>query len=335
MTYISFPGIGINEFSVNSVAFEIGPFSVRWYGIIITVGIILAFLYLNYRGKKFEGLTDDDVFDYAIAGVVFGIIGARIYYVATEFGRFKADTFWKTLKNIVAIWNGGLGFYGGLILGLLSVVVISLFKKKNPFKVFDACSLGVMIAQVCGRWGNFMNGEAHGGETSLPWAMGLRSSLDETVTYYHPTFFYESLWNLVGFLIINATYKHKKYDGQIVLRYISWYGFGRMFIEGLRTDSLYVGQFRISQVVGFLCFFFGSATLIALDIVHANRRKAALLREAVSDEKTEEIAETAEKSDVSAETAPETAETAEETENAEEGFDIRQLHAEDGKDEDN
>jgi len=126
---------------------------------------------------------------------------------------------------------------------------------------------GVMIGQMVGRWGNFCNAEAYGGPTDLPWRMGIRAAGEAETIYVHPTFLYESLWNLLGFLLINLVYKRKKFDGQIFFMYITWYGFGRMLIEGLRTDSLYVGDFRISQVIGFLCFFFGLAVLVAMSIV--------------------------------------------------------------------
>lgn len=268
ITYISFPGLGIDEFAVKNAAFSIFGRSVMWYGIIIVIGIIAAYFYVTFRGNKNEGLTDDDITDFCMVGVIAGIVGARIWYVATSFSSFKAPTFWETVYNCVAIWEGGLGFYGGLILGMLSLLLVCRIKKKNFLKVADCFSLGVMIAQIFGRWGNFMNGEAHGCETSLPWRMGLRAEYEEVAAYYHPTFFYESLWNLIGFIIINFTYKHKKYNGQIVLRYLAWYGFGRMFIEGLRTDSLYIGQLRISQLFGFICFFVASGLLIAFDIVH-------------------------------------------------------------------
>ncbi len=275
-TYVTFPGLGINnEIPLNNVAFSVFGKDIMWYGIIITIGIILGFLYADFRARRNEGFKKDELIDFALAGVVFGIIGARIWYVATSFESFKADSFWGTVRNCVAIWEGGLGFYGGLILGALSVVVIALIKKKNILKVLDPIAPGVMIAQILGRWGNFINGEAYGTETDLPWRMGLRTAAMSEPTYVHPTFLYESLWNLIGFIIINFTYKRKMYNGQILLRYLTWYGFGRMLIEGLRTDSLYVGSFRISQVFGFACFFVGSALLIAFDIIHFLKKRDA------------------------------------------------------------
>lgn len=329
ITYISFPGLGIKEFGVRNSAFTVFGRPIMWYGIIIVIGIIVAYFYVRYRGRKHEELVDDDIIDFCMAGVISGIIGARIWYVATSFESFKADTFGKTLYNCIAIWEGGLGFYGGLILGFISLVVLCAIKKKNFFRVADCFSLGVLIAQIFGRWGNFINGEAHGGETKLPWRMGLREEYSDTTVYVHPTFLYESLWNLLGFLIINATYKHKKFNGQIALRYLAWYGFGRMFIEGLRTDSLYIGKFRISQLFGFLCFFVCSALLVAFDMVHAvnaKKAKAAATAAGTEEEKTGEETTGASGPDESP-----AGETAQEVP-AEQGFDIASLHGGDGED---
>lgn len=267
-TFISFPGLGIDEFKVGNVAFTLFGHNIMWYGIIITFGIILAFLYVNYRAKHNEHISEDDVLDYAIYLVIFGIIGARLYYVLTRFNSYKDVTLLKTLRNMVAIWEGGLAIYGGIIAGFITLLIISHIKKIKAAKALDMIGPAVMLGQLIGRWGNFFNAEAFGRETNLPWRMGLRDISEQTATCVHPTFLYESLWNLIGFIIINLFYKKKKYDGQIFIMYITWYGFGRMFIEGLRTDSLYVGNFRISQVVGFLCFFFGSALLITFMIVN-------------------------------------------------------------------
>lgn len=286
MNHISFPGLGIDEFRVNRVAFSLFGRDVMWYGIIITLGIVLAFLYVNYRAKKNEGIKTEDVLDYAIYLVLFGVIGARLYYVLTSFDDYKADTVGQTISNIVAVWEGGLAIYGGIIAGGIALAIVSLIKKIKLGRAFDMVAPGVMIGQIVGRWGNFCNGEAYGSETSLPWRMGIREAGETETIYVHPTFLYESLWNLLGFLLINLVYKKKKFDGQIFFMYITWYGFGRMLIEGLRTDSLYVGDFRISQVVGFLCFFIGLAVLTAMAIVTALRkadRKKLAIAEAAAE----------------------------------------------------
>jgi phosphatidylglycerol:prolipoprotein diacylglycerol transferase len=195
---------------------------------------------------------------------VFGVIGARLYYVLTSWDTHNYDS----LIDVIAVWEGGLAIYGGIIAGAAAVIVTSLYKKLNPFKVTDTVAPGVGLAQAIGRWGNFMNGEAYGYEVAegsilYRFRMGLVS--DYTVAemkYYHPTFLYESLWNILGFVLITLLYRKKKFNGQVTLMYIAWYGFGRMFIEGLRTDSLYVGPFRISQLIGMLCFVAGTALMI-------------------------------------------------------------------------
>ncbi|MBQ8254643.1 MAG: prolipoprotein diacylglyceryl transferase [Clostridia bacterium] len=291
MNHISFPGLGIKEFAVNPQAFELFGRPVMWYGVIISFGMILAVLYVLYRAKHNENIKQDDVFDYAIWAVLSGVIGARIYYVATKFEDYKADTPLETFKNCIAIWEGGIAIYGAIIGGLLAVIAVSYFKKIKLGKALDMISPAVMLAQSIGRWGNFFNAEAHGGPTTLPWRMGIRNDEFPSAVYVHPTFLYESLWNILGFVLINLFYKKKKYDGQIFVMYLTWYGFGRMLIEGLRTDSLYVGSFRISQVIGFLCFFIGACFLSAMEIVRHLRKKdeeTAALEANDEEEKAEE-----------------------------------------------
>lgn len=263
---ISFPGIGIDAFSVDKVAFSIGSIEVRWYGIILTLGIIAGVCYALYR-CRFEGIKQEDILDYALYTVLLAIIGARTYYVLTTWKEGNYHSF----LDVIAIWEGGIAMYGSIIGGALALILVSKFKKFNKqqiLKVFDMVSPGVMLGQIIGRWGNFINGEAHGVETSPNFflRMGLMGGADtpypNRMIYYHPTFLYESLWNLVGFVLINLLYKKKKFDGQVMLMYLAWYGFGRMFVEGLRTDSLYIGVFRISQVVGFLCFVICTTLLV-------------------------------------------------------------------------
>jgi len=276
MNTVSFPGFGIGEFTMKEIAISIGEnINIRWYGILITLGMVLAILYAYFKTKK-EGISLDDLLDIGIFTIVFGIIGARTYYVLTDglanYVVYQGDKFklWDTIYNIIAIWNGGIAIYGGLIAGSLAIFFVCRHKKINPLKAFDAIAPGVMIAQAIGRWGNFVNGEAYGYEVTEDsllyiFRMGLLPNIESSkvMHYFHPTFLYESVWNIIGFIIINIVYsKKKKFDGQIFLMYVTWYGFGRMFIEGLRTDSLYVGVFRISQVVGFCCFAIGTALLI-------------------------------------------------------------------------
>jgi phosphatidylglycerol:prolipoprotein diacylglycerol transferase len=215
--------------------------------------------------------------DIAIFTVIFGIVGARLYYVLTSLDKYDS------LYSMIAIWEGGLAIYGGLIAGALTIFLVCRYKKIKVMKMFDSVAPGVMIAQALGRWGNFFNGEAYGEEViegSFLYfvRMGLIPNIESRTKmfYFHPTFLYESLWNITGFILINALYKKKKFDGQIFYMYIAWYGFGRMLIEGLRTDSLYVGVFRISQVVGFICFVVGSL-MLTLNLLKSRRARLTAL----------------------------------------------------------
>lgn len=268
-TTVSFPGLGIEEFTVSRVAFNLFGKDIYWYGVIIMFGILAAFIHAWLRCRQ-EGVKTDDILDVGIWTVFSGVVGARLYYVLTTLDTHRYENF----IDVIAIWEGGLAIYGGIIAGGTAVVVVSLIKKLNPLKLTDIVAPGVMLAQAMGRWGNFFNGEAFGAEVAedsllYTFRMGLISGTTHGQTgswemrYWHPTFLYESLWNIVGFILITCLYRKKKFNGQVALMYFTWYGFGRMFIEGLRTDSLYVGPFRISQVVGALCFVFGSALLIA------------------------------------------------------------------------
>ena len=281
-TTISFPGLGIDTFTVDKVAFSIGTLEVRWYGILITLGIVLAFLYATWRGKTKERIVPDDVIDIGLFTVVFGVLGARLYYVLTTLDSGNYQSF----VDVIAIWNGGLGIYGGIIGGCIGILVACRIKKLKWRRVFDMIAPGVMIAQAIGRWGNFFNGEAHGyaietttrfdfmgsvnqlssGEGTLFHLLRMSASNSNLapVVFYHPTFFYECVWNVLGFVLINLFYKRKKYDGQVVLLYFTWYGFGRMFIEGFRSDSLLVPgtSIRISQLIGLLCALVGTALLV-------------------------------------------------------------------------
>ena len=272
-TTVSFPGLGIEEFSVDRVAFDLFGKPVYWYGVIIMLGILAAFVHAWLRCKQ-EGVSTDDILDVGIFTVLFGVIGARLYYVLTTLKEYEYDSF----IDVIAVWEGGLAIYGGIIAGTAAIIATCLYKKLNPFKVTDTIAPGVGLAQAIGRWGNFMNGEAYGYEVAegsflYRFRMGLISDYTGAdMKYYHPTFLYESLWNLVGFAIITLLYRKKKFNGQVTLMYFTWYGFGRMFIEGLRTDSLYVGPFRISQVIGLVCFLAG-ATLLAIGLVLSYKGK--------------------------------------------------------------
>lgn len=267
MVTIGFPGLGIEQFTVNKVAFTIpimGGIEVHWYGIIITLGIVLAFFYAYYRSKQ-EGIIVDDLLDLAIYAVIIAIVGARLYYVLFDIIGNGNGGNYKSFVDYIAIWRGGIAIYGAIIGGALAILGVSKIKKISTLKCYDMIAPGVMIGQILGRWGNFFNGEAYGStpaEGSLLYVMRMEVKHDTA----HPTFLYESVWNLIGFLIINALYRKKRFDGEVFLWYITWYGFGRMFIEGLRTDSLYAGGIRISQLVGALCFAVGAVLTLVFHI---------------------------------------------------------------------
>lgn len=250
---VSFPGLGL-EFTFDNVAFYVGSKPVYWYGVIIMVGVILAVFYASKRADSF-GIRSDDVLDLILFMLPIGIICARLYYVAFEWDQYKDNPL-----DIIATWNGGLAIYGGIIGGMITIVVFSHVKKINMMDLFDLIACAVPIGQSVGRWGNFINCEAYGGLTSAPWRMVIGKSLNEAGELgNHPTFFYESAWNAIGVLLLYLYSKKRKYRGEILLLYLSWYGLGRFFIEGLRTDSLYLWgtDIRISQVVALISIIIG------------------------------------------------------------------------------
>ncbi len=275
---ISFPGLGIGNFRLDPVAFRIPlPWTdgeshpVMWYGVIITLAMVIGF-FIALRKAKFEGISTDTVLDLAVYLMIAAILGARLYYVIMKIESYHS------LYDVIAIWDGGLAIYGGIIAGALTIFIYTRIKRIKTAKVLDIAVPGLIIGQAIGRWGNFCNAEAHGILTELPWRMGIAygswadSAHTEltfgTTHYYHPTFLYESLWNVIGFILIMTFYKKKKYDGQPTLWYLVWYGFGRFFIEGLRTDSLYLFEsllgetIRVSQLVAALCVIGGVIGLI-------------------------------------------------------------------------
>lgn len=288
---VSFPGLGIGEMSISSIAFTLGEsFTVMWYGVVIALGMLMAIVYASWRCKQ-QGIKVDDLMDIAIYTIFFGVIGARLYYVVFSPSQFK------TLLDVINIRTGGLAIYGGIIFGAATIVVVCLIKKISWRKLYDCAAPAVMIAQAMGRWGNFFNGEAYGGlvEEGSPLyflRMGLSSrntysDFGSGMWYVHPTFLYESLWNVLGFIIINILFKKKKFDGEVALWYFGWYGFGRMFIEGLRTDSLYIGDtgIRVSQLLGFLLFALATALIIYGRImVKKNAQTVAVVEEAAAAE---------------------------------------------------
>ena len=238
---ISFPSLGL---TLNPPRYlEIGPAKIYFYGIIIACGLILAVMYCMKRSGEF-GLKEDDILDGVLYVTPFAIMCARAYYVIFSWEMYADEPI-----RALYIWEGGLAIYGGVIGAALGIVVLCKIKKLKVSTVLDLVSIGFFIGQSLGRWGNFFNREAFGAETDTFLRMGLMNSYTGQVTYYHPTFFYESCWNAVGFVLLHFLSGKRKYDGQIALGYLAWYGLGRTMIEGLRTDSLYWGPFRVSQLL--------------------------------------------------------------------------------------
>lgn len=285
MNTLLFPGLGL-EIELNRVAFTVFGMEIYWYGIIIAVGFILAVLYGCRKTAPF-GVDQDKVLDMLFIAVPAAIIGARAYYVIfyleLYFTNGKLD--WS---KIIDIRDGGLAIYGGIIAAVIAAVIYCKIRKQPFWSYADCGAYGFLIGQMIGRWGNFVNIEAYGGITSLPWRMCspkiasdllyqgqinaeiYEQILDGTLGV-HPTFFYESLWNLIGFiLLVLLARKGRKFDGQMFLSYVIWYGFGRTLIEGLRTDSLYFFHtgLRSSQIVGIV-------SMIAAIVLYVVRAKTA------------------------------------------------------------
>lgn len=266
------------------------------YGVVMAIAFIAAVFYASKRAPRM-GIKGDDIFGLVLWVLPIAIVGCRVYYVIAEWDRYKDN-----LLDIFKIWEGGIAMYGGTIAGVLTVIVWSRAKKIPFAATLDAASSGLILGQVIGRWANFVNREAFGGETDIFCRMGLTTP-DGTTYYVHPTFLYESLWNLVGFIIIDRYWLrkgHRKYDGQVFLFYVFWYGAGRSWIEGLRTDSLYIPgtNIRTSQLVAAL------SALAALVILLINIKRphkptyaAALSAAAQEAEAAAETEKTEEKND--------------------------------------
>lgn len=243
---VQFPNLGISV-EINPVALQFGDFKIYWYGILIGIGFLLAILY-GFSSCKKMNINKDHLFDAIIAGLIGGIIGARLYYVIF----YPGDKYLQNPMEIFNIKEGGLGIYGGIIGGLLCGALVAKWRKMRVFAVLDVASLGYLIGQCIGRWGNFINQEAFGCATDLPWGMYSDRTAEEVVGNVHPCFLYESLLCLLGFILLHFFTRHlRRYDGQTFLLYIVWYGVTRFFIEGLRTDSLLLPgiDLRVSQVL--------------------------------------------------------------------------------------
>lgn len=242
---ISFPFLG--EWSINPPAFfTLFGRQIYFYGVIIAAGFILAIIFCSKKSKEF-GIKSDELYDLSLWLIPLSILGARLYFVV-----FNIEYYTRNPGKILAIWEGGLAIYGGVIAGIITIALYCRIKKLSTGAMLDLLVFGLLIGQTIGRWGNFFNREAFGRPTEVFCRMGL-TDLSSNTIYVHPTFLYESLWNLClfVFLLIFAKKKKRSYDGQYILIYFLVYGLGRFWIEGLRTDSLYIGNssLRASQVL--------------------------------------------------------------------------------------
>ena len=283
INHVQFPNLGI-EVTINRVAFSVFGFDIYWYGVIFAFTIIRGASVALYLGKKL-GINDDDFIDIIMLGTVFGIIGARAYYVA--FAPFEYETLW----DMINLRDGGIGIYGGLIAGLVSGWFLCKWKKINFFDAADCIFTGFLFGQTFGRWANFMNQEAFGTNTD-----GLFGMISESTTRYlarvapslarqgitvdpnmpvHPTFLYESVWCAIGFIILYRHFKNRKFRGEMLCMSGAWYGFGRFFIEGLRTDSLATnGGLRTSQIIA-VATVVAAVSFIVYNYMKINKKQEA------------------------------------------------------------
>ena len=272
---ISFPGLfGDWEFTASAKALDIGN-GIYWYGILITLGLALALFFCMTQRRKY-GISEDNLLDALLWGIPCGVIGARAYYVIFYLDQFRDAAGKLSWSKVVAIWDGGLAIYGAVIAVVLVCLVISRKSKFNLWAMMDLVVMGLFIGQAVGRWGNFMNREAFGSETTLPWRMQL-TLRSGGVVQVHPTFLYESLWNIVGLLlIVFVVSRARRFDGENTCFYFLWYGIGRFWIEGLRTDSLYLFNWtlfdkpiRVSQALSLVMIV---VSLVVL-VININRKE--------------------------------------------------------------
>ncbi|HHD6069029.1 TPA: prolipoprotein diacylglyceryl transferase [Staphylococcus aureus] len=247
---------------IDPVAFNLGPLSVRWYGIIIAVGILLGY-FVAQRALVKAGLHKDTLVDFIFYSALFGFIAARIYFVIFQWPYYAENP-----SEIIKIWHGGIAIHGGLIGGFIAGVIVCKVKNLNPFQIGDIVAPSIILAQGIGRWGNFMNHEAHGGSVSRAFLeqLHLPNFIIENMyingQYYHPTFLYESIWDVAGFIILVNIRKHLKL-GETFFLYLTWYSIGRFFIEGLRTDSLMLtSNIRVAQLVSILLILISISLIV-------------------------------------------------------------------------
>lgn len=252
--------------------FTLFGIKIYWYGVLITLGVVLAYLYASRRAKSF-GVSGDRMFDVVFVALICGFLGARIYYCVFQTLDPNGIDY-DFITMFTTIRDGGLAIYGGVIGGFLGGFIACRVRKVNFRAMADLASLGFLIGQTLGRWGNFINQEAFGAQCSSDWLFAMTSTdiiaRDhlEAGAAVHPCFLYESVWCLVGFIALHFySKKLRSFDGEIMLMYLAWYGLGRAWIEGLRTDSLMAGPFKVSQLVAAVCFVVCTALVIVFKIL--------------------------------------------------------------------
>lgn len=315
-TNVSFPGLGINDLPISRVAFQVGSFPIYWYGICIILAFGACVGLAMKQAKKFS-LTSDHVIDFSLVIIPASVIGARLYYVAFSWKSFAADP-----KLIFDVRNGGLAVFGGVIMSFIAVFVMTKLKKLNTSNVLDFLIVYIPLGQAIGRWGNFFNQEAFGTNTNLPWGM-----ISEATTYYlqvnnptldpnapvHPTFLYESIATLIIFMVLLSVRKRSRQPYSTVAMYFILYGIARFFIEGLRTDSLYIGDtgLRSSQVLSAVLVVAGFAIIAVVRYLGLKRQPASPAADAAPAEKSADAKSGAEPVEESADAAAEATEMSE------------------------
>ncbi len=270
---------------MNPVMFTIGNIEIRWYSVLILVGVLLGMLLATLDGKR-KGIDKDTIFDLGFYVVIFGILGARLYYCLFNYQVYKHD-----LLEVFKVWNGGLAIHGGIIAGIITIIVFAKKKNIKPLLLTDLIAPSLILAQAIGRWGNFFNSEAHGPATSFAFLESLTiipkfiiRGMRIDGIYYHPTFYYESLWCLLGFIILISIkwfIKNLK-TGQLTCIYLVWYSLGRFFIESLRTDSLMVGKYKMAQIISILTIII---SIILFIIITIKKEEKPVIEETKKDKK--------------------------------------------------
>ena len=300
---IEFPNLFSGDIEISRVAFNIFGIDIYWYGILIAIGVVLAFSYAMKTAKKF-GLIADNVFDTAFIAVILGFIGARAYYcIFYNLMNPESNNKYNIVTMFTKIHDGGLAIYGGVIIGVITALIICRIRKSPLLPLLDLAAPAFLIGQAIGRWGNFINQECYGAPTAgnLPWGMtGTIIVLDPVVVeaqkgtadpvLVHPCFLYESLWCLAGLLLIHFVGRRvRKFDGEVFLYYVLWYGAGRGWIEGLRTDSLYAGSLKVSQVIAITSAILALIMIVYFRIASAKSKKPLYADTELSRERLEEF----------------------------------------------